>query len=343
MNELLDDDRELICRAFASRAQRLRGARILVTGGSGFFGQWLTEALVALDEEYALGLTLSIVGRNGARLAERTKHLQARWARLTLLAEDVRAFRPPEMPTHVIHAATPASAALNEADPTEMISVIIDGTRNLLSATIDAERFLYVSSGAVYGTQQDSHVAEDFQGGPVITSPRSAYGEGKRLAEVLCAIAAERNHRAVTIARPFAFVGPWLPLDAHFAIGNFLRDGLRGGPIVVAGDGTAVRSYLYAADLTVWLLATLVDGHAGRAYNIGSERPISIGQLAATIGALNSSAVEIRGVPVAGHPAHRYVPSVARARNELGLAESLSLEDALLRTLRWHRRSANAG
>jgi dTDP-glucose 4,6-dehydratase len=140
----------------------------------------------------------------------------------------------------------------------------------------------------------------------------------------------------VTIARCFAFVGAHLPLDAHFAIGNFIRDGLAGGPIRVRGDGSPVRSYLYAADLAVWLLTLAVRGRAGEAYNVGSEREITIAQLAARVAAELDPriAVEIRANGEASR-ADRYVPSTRKIREELGVQETVDLGDAIRRTAAW--------
>jgi nucleoside-diphosphate-sugar epimerase len=147
----------------------------------------------------------------------------------------------------------------------------------------------------------------------------------------------------VTIARCFAFVGPYLPLDAHFAIGNFIGDAIGGGPIAVRGDGTAVRSYLYAADLVEWLVTILLRGRSGQAYNVGSEEGVSIIELARRVAAVageSSSngplAVEVAGAPTAGAAPDHYLPDCGRAREELGLRETTPLEEAIRRTIRFH-------
>ena len=159
--------------------------------------------------------------------------------------------------------------------------------------------------------------------------PRSAYGEGKRLAELLCAIYAKQYGFDANIARCFAFVGPYLPLDAHFAVGNFIRDALAGGPIRIDGDGTPLRSYLYAADLAIWLWTILSRGRSGRAYNVGSEEAISIHELAnAVTGELRDVPVEIARKSVHGVSLECYIPASIRASSELGL-ELRSFTDRL--------------
>jgi len=155
---------------------------------------------------------------------------------------------------------------------------------------------------------------------------------------MLCAINAEGAFEP-TVARCFAFVGPYLPLDIHFAIGNFIRDALAGGPIRVSGDGTAVRSYLYAADLAVWLWTILLRGGKMRAYNVGGPDPITIRALAELIRDTLAPGVriEIARTPVPGSPVSRYVPSVERAAAELGLVPTVHLREAVARTARFAR------
>lgn len=295
-------------KAFA----QLRNARVLLTGGTGFFGRWLTSTFLRENEALGLGATLTVVTRDARRVPDGARGI----------VTDIRELVVEETFTHVIHAAMTSSAPV---EPAEATSTIVDGTKRVLEQCRAAQRILYVSSGAVYGRQEATHVTEDATTAPDPLDPTRAYGNAKRYAEHLCAL--ESN---VTVARPFAFVGPHLPLDAHFAIGNFLRDALAAQPIVVRGDGSAIRSYLYAADLATWLWTILATGAPRRAYNVGSERAVSIGELAKLIGAMFSVPVEIRGAPTS--TLDRYVPSTRRAREELGLAETVGLEDALART-----------
>jgi dTDP-glucose 4,6-dehydratase len=226
-----------------------------------------------------------------------------------------------------------------------MLDTIVRGTERTLEFAhqCGVEKFLFTSSGAVYGRQptQLSQVGENYSGGPDPTDPRSAYGEGKRVAEHLCVLHHRRYGLQTKIARCFAFAGPYLPLDAHFAFGNFLHDGLRGGPIRVQGDGTPYRSYLYAADLAVWLWTVLFRGAAAQAYNVGDDRAISIAELAQQVAEHFGTTAKVAREATAGKPVECYVPDVRRARDELGLRTRISLDEAIARTARWHQR-ANA-
>ncbi len=323
----------------------LRGARVFITGGTGFFGTWLVESLVHANRALGLGARATILTRDENAFLAKNPHL-AGARELTFHRGDVRAFDLPGGAfSHVVHAATEASAKLNREQPQLMREVVVEGTRRVLELCrrAGAPRLLLTSSGAVYGPQrpETTHVAEDDPGVLAPLTAPDAYAEGKREAERLCVEACGPGF-AATIARGFAFVGPHLPLDAHFAIGNFIRDALAGGPIKVGGDGTPLRSYLYGSDLAVWLWTILLRGEPGRAYNVGSERSVSIVELARAVAGVVDPKAQIRvaAAPTPGKPPSRYVPSTARARRELGLRETVPLEEAIRKTAAWARDAA---
>jgi len=317
-----------------------RGQRFFITGGTGFFGRWLLESFCQANDELQLGLHATVLTRDPVRFAAQAPHLAAR-AELEFMRGDVRDFAyPAGTYRYMIHAATEASAALNEKSPDEMRDTIVAGTRHALgfAARAGVQKLLFTSSGAVYGRQPSelTHVGEDYAGAPDPLAAGSAYGIGKREAEQMCTAQAKQHGYEVKIARCFAFVGPHLPLDAHFAIGNFIRDALAGGPIRIAGDGTPHRSYLHAADLAVWLWTMLFRAPTARAYNIGSAESVSIRETAAVVARVFPSPVAITvAQPVRSLAPSRYVPAIARAENELGLRVRIPLSNAIERTVRW--------
>jgi dTDP-glucose 4,6-dehydratase len=159
------------------------------------------------------------------------------------------------------------------------------------------------------------------------------------MAEHLCILYGRQFGLQVKIARCFAFIGPYLPLNAHFAAGNFIRDGLKGGPIVVKGDGTPVRSYLYAADLAIWLWTVLVKGESGHAYNVGSEYEIRIEFLAQSVANLFGVPLIVKGFrdARAGSSVERYIPSTLKVHDALNLKQTFDLQTSILKTIAWNR------
>jgi len=325
--------------------EMLRGARIFITGGTGFYGTWLLESLVQAEVRLGLGVKVVVLSRNPQRFLANNPLFQNR-PFLSFVEGDIRTFPFPEGKfTHVIHAATEASEKLNKENPLLMIDTIVEGTRRVLDFAVHAraQHFLHTSSGAVYGDLPASIglVPESYLGGPDISQPKWAYGEGKRLAELLCCIYGERHGIAVKNARCFATIGPGLPLDTHFAIGNFIADALAGRDIVIKGDGTPVRSYIDVRDLANWLLHILVFGKGGNAYNVGSEEGFSIAEIAEKVRSLLAPerAVRILGQTIPQQLASVYVPSTRKARDELGLALAMPLEQSILNTAAWSKGS----
>jgi dTDP-glucose 4,6-dehydratase len=324
----------------------LRGARIFLTGGTGFFGRWLIATLAHVHAK--IGAEVVVLTRNAESFRALYPDLATHPA-IGLHRGDVRDFAfPSGRFTHVIHAAVDTSVAA-DANKFELIETIVVGAKRVLefSARAGAQRLLYVSSGAVYGAQpaEMTHFPEDCRGACDPLDPRSAYGEAKRLAELMCVCAAAQGGTPAVVARAFAFVGPGLPLDAHFAIGNFIRDAVAGGDIVVGGDGSPLRSYLYAGDLAAWLLTLLTKGTPGSAYNVGSDQAISIADLARKVASFAPRApvVTIKGAAMPGAPRSRYVPAIARAQS-LGLDVWTPLDEAIRRTMAFaQREGATAG
>jgi nucleoside-diphosphate-sugar epimerase len=321
--------------------EEVRGQNIFITGGTGYFGCWLLESFTWINDRLNLGARATVLSRNPEAFIAKAPHL-ANNPSVHLIKGDVRTFEFPEGEYRfIIHAATEASAKLNHENPLLMFETIVEGTRRTLefARTHGTRKLLLTSSGAVYGRQPSemTHIPEDYLGAPDPMDIGAAYGEGKWAAEVLCRLYAHHLGLESKIARCFAQVGPYLPMDIHYAMGNFIRDAVQGVPIRVNGDGSPLRSYLYAADLAVWLWTILLKGQPCRPYNVGSDRSVSISELANIIRQqiAPDSEVIIARKPEPSQQRQRYVPSIERARSELMLDSWIPLEEAIERTASW--------
>ena len=339
-------DLDLILSQTAELWSEVRGRRIFITGGTGFFGCWLVESFCHINRKLGLGAQVTVLSRDAAKFFAKCPHLSNEPA-LKLHVGDVRDFEFPAGEfAYVIHAATDTTAKPDASRPLELLSTILAGTERALQFAMEcgAQKFLLTSSGAVYGRQPPelSHVPEDYSGSPDPGNPASDYGEGKRTSELMCALyqkaAATRGVAfEAKIARCWAFCGPHLPLDAHFAIGNFIGDVIGGQPISIGGDGTPRRSYLYAAELATWLWTILFRAPALVPINVGSGHDVSIRELAETVAATLAPATEVSVArrPVPGASPARYVPNVERAEALLGLRVTIELDEAIRRTFAW--------
>lgn len=339
MQKLPDTDLQWVLQHAHAELESLRGSSIFITGGTGFIGSWLVECLCHANHMQQLDLQLHVLTRNSEKFQKNYPHLYANTA-VSVISGDVCALKyHGGQFDYLIHAATESSAVLNSEQPLQMVDTIVTGTRQVLEFCREAgiKRMLYLSSGAVYG-RQPSHlirVPENYEGAPDCLDSYFAYAEAKRMAELLCSLYVKQYSMEITVARLFAFLGPRLPLDAHFAAGNFLRDTLAGKTIQIAGDGTAVRSYMYPAELVVWLLAILLRGSSSTAYNVGSDQPVTIKALADTIAAarIPNRGTHVLGQANASNPVNYYVPDISRAQKELGMTLKIPLGESIRRTV----------
>lgn len=316
----------------------LDGARILVTGASGFVGGWMLDSLAEARRARRLGTQVVLVVRDRTRLLARRPWVEeADW--VEVIESDVRDARVEGRLTHVIHCASAASAAENRDDPTGVSDLIVRGTSRVMgiARAAGAGRVLHLSSGAVHRSPatHPSLEPEVASRGAAVTAA-DLFAHAKRLAEALALREGPGAATSVVAARCFALLGPGLPLDGAFAAGNFVRDLLAGGPIVIAGDGRAIRSYLHAADLAAWCWVLLLDAPGGSAWDVGGTEEVSMRELAERIAAHRTGVrVEVRGT--VGHgTTDRYVPDVRPAAKALGLTPRIGLDEALERMIAWH-------
>lgn len=315
---------------------------VLITGASGFVGKWLLASWVTAREEFGVKGHLTCLSRYPSSYPESLRRDASR-AGVEFRFMDVRS-----LPTQsdlqavhwLIHAATPTTLGLSPAALMETVTNILDGQRAVIdfSSKNHITRVLFLSSGAVYGAQpfENDGYSEDDSVGPNPLNPLTGYHEAKRLAETFGAIAAMDCGPEFVSARLFAFIAPLLPLDAHFAAGNFIRDVLLEQDIQLTGTGQSLRSYQYGTDLTTWLWTILKRGRNLRAYNVGSNEAISIESLAHLIARSSGKNVRVVKSDVSlRNQESRYTPKIERAHRELKLRNFVSLASAIERTLSW--------
>jgi nucleoside-diphosphate-sugar epimerase len=331
------ENREHILRHTASLWPQLANARFFITGGTGFYGKWLLEAIVAANDACGANVRATLLSRDPARFRAEVPHLGLR-PEFEWIVGEPAGFEFPAGPfDFLIDLATPSAMDVMQSGihpdgtgGTAIVERCLQGSANLIrfAKAAGVRRVLYASSGAVYGLQPGNveRLAEDFAADAATVSP---YGRLKQRSEALLL----GSGLDCVIARGFAFIGPYLPLTDKFAAGSFLRDALAGGPIRIHGDGSPIRSYLYAADLAVWLVAMLARGRPGRAYNLGSDQSVSLRDLAQRIAANlpRPGAVLSGGASLVG--AERYLPDISRAQTELGLDVLIGVDAAVARSL----------
>jgi len=319
--------------------QRLSDTRIFITGGTGLFGQWLLDSLSEVNQRLDLNISASVLTRRPELAKAKMPYLSSR---IQFVAGQVENFAfPSEKYDYLLHmATTSAEETFNGFSQTLKFKMLYEGTKRVIEFADKAnvKRVLFTSSGAVYGSQQCDHIQESALMQIEPLNPESALALGKSVSEFLLKQASSDSDLAVVIARCFSFVGPGIPMDLHYAIGNFIKNANEGKPILIKGDGTPIRSYMFMGDLVWWLLQLLLDGKSGEAYNVGSDQSLSILDLAHKVSELNHSKSKVvtqgKSTYSVGVPTRNaYFPSIEKAKDHLGLEIYTDLNQAILSTL----------
>ena len=355
--DVVRSDLEHILEGCGDELAEVAGKRLLVTGGAGFLGYYLVQAALAWNASAKAGRRISVTVLDSFRRGVPDWLAGISGEGLTLLEHDIRQPLPEGLGhfEYVVHAAGIASPTYYRLHPIETMDANVTGLRLLLDRAVESEErgertegFLFFSSSEIYGDPPAEHIPtpETYRGNVSCTGPRACYDESKRYGETLCVNFARQHGLSVTIARPFNNYGPGLKITDRRVIPDLARDLLEERDITLLSDGSATRTFCYAADAVIGYYKVLVRGRPGDQYNIGTEGPeISVGELAERMAALGRELFGYAGEVVQGtsgeaeylvdNPARR-CPSIDKARDELGFAPSVDLDVGLERTLAWY-------
>jgi len=337
-NYNISDDLGFICSNCLPDLKSISNKSILITGGSGFFGKWFIESIAFANINFSLNISLTLITRDKSIfLLNNPKFIYFNF--LTIVEGNILKKQNIKGDfDYLLHmATTTAHETFNGELDESKVKTLEVGTENIIDFAIKNKipKLLFTSSGVIYGQSDKMHLMEqDFVKSPIVNKGKGL-AQGKILAETIITNRCRSHNINYKIARCFSFVGPYLPLDIHYAIGNFINDARQNRPIVLRSEGKSVRSYLYIADTIIWLLKLLVCDEEG-VFNVGSERQITIYDLAHKVRDMISPSSDVvivhKDLTEGNFTRDIYVPSVSKIKSSLGVEEWTSLEDSILKT-----------
>jgi nucleoside-diphosphate-sugar epimerase len=345
---LPEEDLEFIHETLGTLTNDLRG-EILVTGASGFFGRWVVEAFVWMRQIHGIPINVHVLVRDATRYREEVSSAVSHGVQLISADIDTPISTYTNF-SRIIHLASPL---IRPNDPSAVhahMRVAVRGMDQIIEMARNSEdcTVLFTSSGAVYGdyfgrTSKQNSREETFNVEvDNYLNEKLIYGQTKRFLELLLVTSGVKYGYNTRIARCFSFVGPYLPLDSNYAIGNFIRDALNNKSIIIHGDGKVRRSYMYAADLVVALFVILLGGRNGTAYNVGSAHSYSLLEVAHLVSAQTLGCkVEVLNRAVSEGAGAEYVPELELFKRDFGNLFVHPIEQAIAKTLRWYGERGN--
>jgi len=357
--QVAEGDLSYIVSSLQDELTQMQGKHIMITGGAGFLGYYLVQALIYSNKQSDAGdpIHVTIYDNFMRGLPDWLSDLESN-PNLDLVRHDIT--NPLPDPNihfdYIIHAASIASPIYYRKFPLETMDANVNGLRYLLEyaknqkeAGRPLDGFLFYSTSEIYGDPIPSMIPtpETYRGNVSSTGPRSCYDESKRYGETLCVTYASQYNLPVTIARPFNNYGPGLKITDRRVIPDFMKDILEGRDIVMLSDGSPSRTFCYIADAICGYFKILVNGRPGEPYNIGVAEPeISILELAEKITEIAHDYVGYQGKVVrkesedkdylVDNP-NRRCPIIKKAKEELGYNPSISLDEGLKRNLLWYK------
>lgn len=356
--DVIETDLEYIRTQLHEEFSLMSGKRLLITGGAGFLGYYLTQSVLQWNLKNADKQPISLVVYDNfmrgvpkwlESLIEKTLIAVKKYDVIDPLPDDIGDFQ------YIIHAATIASPIYYRLHPIETMDANVHGLRHLLDYCIQqkkkkkpVEAFLFYSTSEIYGdpTPENIPTPETYKGNVSCTGPRACYDESKRFGETMAVNFARQYDLPIRLVRPFNNYGPGLKITDKRALPDFAGNVLAGEDIVLLSDGSPTRTFCYAADAVIGYFKALVHGKNGESYNIGIDKPeISIRQLAELVIQTARDLFDYKGKLVfkvsedkdylTDNP-NRRCPIIDKARQQLGYNPSIQIEEGLKRSLLWY-------
>ncbi len=310
---------------YADYCSSIDGSRVLITGGTGFVGKWLVESLIQISRQFKISIEILVTTRD----LNKTKNLFSNYPNLSIVELDLTAnFQSLGKFTHIIHAASPTSKPLpNEAS---VMNASLASAKNIIANLNDISTvpvFIHTSSGAVYGVNRNEANHKSLRTRSSIIEKPKNFLEEYQNAKIKTEEFIEQKNSAGKIiginARLFAFYGPYLSINSHYAIGNFMQSAVTGSVIQVKSLGESYRSYMHASELACQLIYLMSNSNTIN-YDIGSDFSKSISWWANYVGQLFDLKVKILGeieeVPTYYFPdSNLEIPKLEYARNNMDL------------------------
>jgi dTDP-glucose 4,6-dehydratase len=318
--------------------EKLRNSEILITGGTGFVGTWLKEMIIYLNENFNFKTTIYLLSRN---VIAKNNHTDYKY--IHHIKSDVKNVKDlPNSLNYVLHAAGTPDSREHVSNSIKTIDSFYRGTQNILdlaSRLPNLIKIIHFSSNKIYGTNYSTIPIAETNSTIVDYNNQDVYAESKRITETLCKAYMSELHLPILIVRPFAFIGPFQSLDKPWAVNNFIRDAILGGPIRILGNESTIKSYMYGSDLAYYILNILAQGKVGEVYNLGSSYPTTLIELAEKIKKIIKSEIEIKVRSSKDHynKTSFDVPQTSKLELELNLKPSFTIDEALKRTILWNK------
>ncbi|MBE3022567.1 NAD-dependent epimerase/dehydratase family protein [Campylobacter sp. 7477a] len=318
------------------RLSELKNSEILATGGTGFFGRWILEFVLYLNNKYNFNIKLYLLARNdNIEINEIAK--QSR--NIFFIKNDIRNIKElPENINYVIHAACTPDNIWHINNPIETMNIISIGTKQLLDGIIKLEnvkKVINLSSGQIYGNSAYKKIKENSFGALDCFSVKSIYSESKRYSEALCKAYETFYRLPIVQVRPFSFIGPFMSLQKPWAINNFIHDAIKFKKIKIVGNGKPIRSYMYPTDMIEWLFGILVSQNHNNTYNLGSDEGVSLENLALVIRDILGNRIDIEILNMNDND-DVFLPDIEFAKKELDVDTKVNFKEALKKTIKWN-------